>query len=134
MARSRATSLEISAARSRARETCSLISRMRLSCSSRKVSVIADSCSGVQPMSCQWWLGEVLHTHEHASRGAACSLRYRADIERQLPPVSLLACSRQLAIGLIVDDGPARRFLEREVDHALEQRSLRQREGNRRLT
>jgi hypothetical protein len=41
-ARSRANSSDISAALLRTRDICSLISRIRLSCSSKKFSVIAD--------------------------------------------------------------------------------------------
>src|SRR5215204_14220 len=76
---------------------------------------------------------QTLHAHEDAARGLSCRLRDRRYVQGNLPPVTILSERRQLSIRLVVHHRPGPGLLEREVDYALDHRSVGKRAGDRRL-
>src|SRR5262249_20122248 len=78
-------------------------------------------------------LVRLVYAHEDAGCALPRRLRDRRHIQCALPGVALLAGRRDLAIGFVVDDGPAAALLEREVDDAFDERAVGKSACDRRL-
>src|SRR5262245_3441045 len=62
-----------------------------------------------------------LHSYENPTRWLPRRLRNRVRVKRHLPAILFVADRRNLAIGLVVHDGPFSVFLERQVDDAFDE-------------
>src|SRR4051794_16939444 len=106
------------------RDICSVMSLMRFSCSSRKGSAIGSllMCRSANVVPLPAWRstrrrGIALYPDEDAIGWLTCRGRNRRGIQRHLAAVLVLSARRNFTIRLVIDDDPAPRFFECEVDN-----------------